>query len=185
MFKRLGAFFLDVLEVVVFAAAFFLFLYLLVFQPHKINGSSMLPNFHDSEYLLTDKVTYRFREPQRGDIIVFKAPEIEGEEYIKRIIGLPAEKVLISESRLYINGEVLEEKYLVTQEITSSGSFLEENVTITVPEDKYFVMGDNRQHSSDSRMWGFVPKKDITGKAWFVYWPIKYFGTVEAVPYNL
>src|SRR3989337_1808456 len=91
--KRLGAFFLDVLEVIVFAVAIFLFLYLLVLQPHKIKGASMEPNFPNGEYLLTDKVTYRFREPERGDVIVFEAPGTNGEEFIKRIIGLPGEQI--------------------------------------------------------------------------------------------
>ncbi|MFC1624997.1 signal peptidase I [Patescibacteria group bacterium] len=185
MFKRLGAFFLDVLEVVVFAIAFFLFLYLLVFQPHKIKGASMDPNFKDAEYLLTDKVSYRFGEPKRGDVIVFKAPGLEGEEFIKRIIGLPGEEVSINENKIYINGNILDEKYLTPDKYTSGGIFLSEGNTLTVPEESYFVMGDNRQHSSDSRSWGFVPKKDIGGKAWFIYWPISDLGTVKAINYNL
>lgn len=176
---------MDILEVVVFAIAFFLFLYLLVFQPHKIKGSSMDPNFKDAEYLLTDKVSYRFNEPKRGDVIVFKAPGLEGEEFIKRIIGLPNEEISIKENRIYINNKVLEEKYLPKDKYTGSGAFLEEGKTVKIPADYYFVMGDNRQHSSDSRSWGFVPKNDISGKAWFVYWPIKDIGTVSAINYNL
>lgn len=185
LFKRLGAFFLDILEVVVFAIAFFLFLYLLVFQPHKIKGSSMDPNFKDGEYLLTDKVTYRFNEPKRGDVIVFKAPGLEGEEFIKRIIGLPGEEISISQSNIYIDGKVLNEKYIGPDKFTGSGAFLTENENVLVPEGNYFVVGDNRPHSSDSRSWGFVPKEDISGKAWFVYWPINMLGTVEKVNYNL
>jgi len=185
LLKRLGAFFLDILEVIVFAIAFFLFLYLLVFQPHKIKGSSMDPNFKDAEYLLTDKVTYRFNEPKRGDVIVFKAPGLEGEEYIKRIIGLPGEKISISQNKIYINGKILNEDYIGPDKFTSPNAFLEEGKTIKIPEDNYFVMGDNRPHSSDSRSWGFVPKNDISGRAWFVYWPISILGTVEKVNYNL
>ncbi|MBU2036455.1 signal peptidase I [Patescibacteria group bacterium] len=185
LLKRLGAFFLDILEVVVFAIAFFLFLYLLVFQPHKIKGASMDPNFKDAEYLLTDKVTYRFNEPKRGDVIVFKAPGLEGEEFIKRIIGLPGETISVSQNTIYVNGEVLSEKYIGFDKYTSSGAFLEEGKTIKIPEDNYIVMGDNRPHSSDSRSWGFVPKNDISGRAWFVYWPISILGTVEKVNYNL
>lgn len=185
LLKRLGAFFLDVLEVVVFAIAFFLFLYLLVFQPHKIKGASMDPNFKDAEYLLTDKVSYRFGEPQRGDVIVFKAPGLEGEEFIKRIIGLPKEKISIKENRVYINGNILEEKYLTSDKYTGGGTFLSDAKEIVIPEGSYFVMGDNRPHSSDSRSWGFVPREDINGKAWFVYWPISEMGTVKATNYNL
>ena len=184
MLKRLGAFFLDVLEIVVFAIAFFLFLYLLVFQPHKIKGASMEPNFHDGQYLLTDKVTYRIREPKRGDVIVFKAPGLEGEEFIKRIIGIPSEKISIKESKVYLNNKLLEEEYLPSDRLSVGSLFLNEGETLTVPEDQYFVMGDNRQHSSDSRSWGFVPKDDISGRAWFIYWPINTIGTVEAVSYS-
>jgi signal peptidase I len=183
--KRLGAFFLDILEVIVFAIAFFLFLYLLVFQPHKIKGSSMDPNFKDAEYLLTDKVTYRFNEPKRGDVIVFKAPGLEGEEFIKRIIGLPGEEISLSQSVIYINGKPLTEGYIGSDKYTGPGAFLDENNTIKIPEDNYFVLGDNRPHSSDSRSWGFVPKKDISGKAWFIYWPIDKMGTVAGINYNI
>ena len=87
LLKRLTAFFLDITEVVVFAIAIFLFVYLLILQPHKIKGDSMVPNFLDGEYLLTDKITYRIREPARGDVVVFEAPGAGGDEFIKRIIG--------------------------------------------------------------------------------------------------
>jgi signal peptidase I len=184
MFKRLGAFFLDILEVIVFAIAIFLFLYLLVFQPHKIKGASMDPNFQDGEFLLTDKVTYRFRAPKRGDVIVFKAPLAEGEEYIKRIIGLPGETVLVKNNKIYINGKVIDEIYIGPNVVTDGNAFLAEGATTTVPADSYFVLGDNRSHSSDSRAWGFVPKKDINGRAWLIYWPIKKAGVVPAFSYN-
>lgn len=179
MLKRLGAFFLDILEVVFFAVAIFLFVYLTVLQPHKIKGASMEPNFPDGEYLLTDKVTYRFNEPQRGDVVVFKAPVGEGDEFIKRIIGLPGEKVTLKSNHIYINGKPLEESYLDKNLQTSGGFFLSEGATITVPEGKYFVLGDNRPHSSDSRSWGVIEKKVITGRAWLIYWPISKIGLVK------
>jgi signal peptidase I len=99
MLKKLGAFFLDIIEVVVFAVAIFLFVYLLILQPHKIKGDSMQPNFPDGEFLLADKITYRLREPKRGDVIVFQAPVAPDEEYIKRIIGLPGESVKVLSGR--------------------------------------------------------------------------------------
>ncbi|OGM56928.1 signal peptidase I [Candidatus Woesebacteria bacterium RIFCSPHIGHO2_12_FULL_46_16] len=184
MFRRLGAFFLDILEVIVFAVAIFLFIYLLVLQPHKIKGASMDPNFFDGEYLLTDKVTYRFGEPKRGDVIVFKAPTGNGDEFIKRIIGLPGEKVSVKSGKMYINEKVLEEKYLDASLITSAGYFLQEDQSVSVPEGEYFVLGDNRPHSSDSRAWGFIAKKKITGRAWLIYWPLKSAGIVKKVNYN-
>ncbi len=185
MIKRLGAFFLDVIEVVVLAVAIFLITYLLILQPHKIKGISMEPNFPNGEYLLTDKVSYRFGEPKRGDIIVFKAPSQPDEEFIKRIIGLPGEKISIKNGRIYINGILLEEKYLASDIYTSAGSFLTENNSVTISANEYFVLGDNRDHSSDSRAWGFVPKKSIVGRAWLVYWPPKSAGVVRRPHYNL
>src|SRR3989337_4095647 len=155
MLKSLGLFFLDILEVVVFAVAIFLFVYLLVMQPHKIKGASMEPNFPDGEFLLTDKVTYRFNEPKRGDIIVFKARPTYEYEFIKRIIGLPGEQVSVNNGRVYINDELLDEPYLDRQLITSSGNFLSEGKAILVPHDKYLVFGDNRPYSYDSSALGF------------------------------
>lgn len=183
--KRLGAFFLDVLEVIVFAVAIFLFLYLLVLQPHKIKGASMEPNFPNGEYLLTDKVTYRFGEPKRGDVIVFKAPTGDGEEYIKRIIGLPGEKIAVRNGQVILNGKELDEKYIPEISPTYGGAFLQENETFTIPEGHYFVLGDNRPHSSDSRSWGTITKDKITGRAWLVYWPPKNAGVVHKKSYNL
>ncbi|KKU48248.1 MAG: Signal peptidase I [Candidatus Woesebacteria bacterium GW2011_GWF2_46_8] len=183
MFKRLGAFFLDIIEVIVFAVAIFLFVYLLIMQPHKIKGASMHPNFPDGEYLLTDKVSYRFGEPNRGDVVVFKAPTNNGEEFIKRIIGLPGERVSIKNGKIYINEELLEEKYLDPTVYSSAGNFLQEGATVVIPGGEYFVLGDNRSHSSDSRAWGSVEKKEITGRAWLVYWPPKSAGVVVKEKY--
>lgn len=95
LFQRLGSFFLDILQVVVFAVSIFLFVYLLILQPHKIKGASMEPNFHDGEFLLTDKLSYRFGNPGRGDVVVFKAPPDDHDEFIKRIIGLPGDLVMV------------------------------------------------------------------------------------------
>jgi signal peptidase I len=184
MLRRLGAFFLDILEVIVFAIAIFLFIYLLVLQPHKIKGDSMQPNFPNGEYLLTDKVSYRFGEPERGDVVVFEPPGSDGEEYIKRIVGLPGEELSVQDGKLYINGNMLAESYISETLKTSGGAFLNENDTVTVPSDNYFVLGDNRIASSDSRMWGFVKKDKITGRAWIIYWPPPKVGLVEKVTYG-
>lgn len=185
LLKRLTAFFLDILEVVVFAIAIFLFVYLLVLQPHKIKGQSMEPNFEDGEYLLTDKITYRLKEPKRGDVIVFEAPGANGEEFIKRIIGLPGERLSLANGKIYINGEPLIEKYIPENITTEGGPFLREGVEIQVPQDSYFVLGDNRRASFDSRSWGFVTKDKITGRAWLVYWPPDVAGVIDAASYEV
>lgn len=178
--KRIGTFFLDILEVIVSAIAIFLFVYLLILQPHKIKGASMEPNFSDSEYLLTDKLTYRFREPKRGEVIIFEAPGANGEEFIKRIIGLPGERVSINDGYYYIDGKKLDESYIPKTVLTYPNIFLKSGQEITVPPNSYFVSGDNRTASSDSRMWGFITKDKITGKAWFIYWPLKNMGLITA-----
>lgn len=187
MFHRLGSFFLDILEVVVLAFAIFLFSYLLLFQPHKIDGRSMEPNFHDKEFLLTDKVQYKIlkKNPARGEVIVFTPPTERDKEFIKRIIGLPGETVSIKESKVLINGTELEEKYLRPGDLTAGATFLAEGQDVTVPENQFFVLGDNRPNSADSRYFGFVPMKDIIGRAWFVYWPPGDIRGVAKVSYNL
>src|SRR3990170_6232703 len=123
LLRRISGFFIDLSEVVVFAIAIFLFIYLLVMQPHKIKGSSMEPNFSDGEYLLTDKISYRFGEPQRGDVVVFVAPGTQNEEFIKRIIGLPGDRVSLKDGKVYVNDNLLDEGYIPPTFITFGGSF--------------------------------------------------------------
>lgn len=182
---KVGKFIFDTIQVLVFAMSIFAFIYLLILQPHKINGLSMMPNFPDKEFLLTDKVTYRYKDPQRGDVIVFKPPTNKEEEFIKRIIGLPGDTVKIDNGKVYINGILLVEEYIASDVYTAGGFFLREGLTTEVKTDSYFVMGDNRPHSSDSREWGLISEKDITGRAWVVYWPISNAGTVELPIYNI
>ena len=181
--KKLGSFVMELLQVVVFAISIFLFIYLLILQPHKIKGASMEPNFHDGEYLLTDKVSYRLGEPTRGDVVVFKAPPTYNDEFIKRIIVLPGETMRVQGGKIYVDDHELEEKYLPEGTVVVPGSFATEGRSITVPEDSYFVLGDNRDHSLDSRNLGPIERQYITGRAWFVYWPISQAGTVRTPVY--
>lgn len=171
LIRRLGGFLIDVIQTVVLALAIFLIVYLFLLQPHQVRGQSMDPSFSDGEYLLTDKLSYRFGQPKRGDVVVFAAPPNEKEDFIKRIVGLPGERVGIRDGKVYINGEVISEGYLAQDTLTPPGSFLEEGKEVTIAAGEYFVIGDNRLHSSDSRAWGPVPKKNLVGRAWFVYWP--------------
>jgi signal peptidase I len=183
LLKRLGVFFLDILQVVVFAVSIFLFVYLLVMQPHKIKGSSMEPNYHDGEFLLTDKVTYRFNPPKRGDVVVFKAPPDGHDEFIKRIIGIPNDQVMISNGRVFVNGKALNERYLPDNNHTFPGVFATEGRVLTVPANSYFVLGDNREHSFDSRNFGFIDRSKITGRAWLIYWPLDRAGIIKIASY--
>ena len=133
-------------------------------QPHRVRGESMVPNFADSELLLTEKVTYRLYKPARGDVIVFKAPGPRNADFIKRIIGLPGENVKIEGGVISINNQKLLEPY-ETQQTQSS-------INVTLGDNQYFVLGDNRGSSSDSRVFGPIAKDSIRGRAWLVYFPI-------------
>lgn len=186
---------MDVIEFFVSTATVAILIYLLVTQPHQVNGSSMYPNFHDGEFLLTDKLTYKFRLPQRGDVVVFTAPPAAhcptglNCDFIKRIIALPGERIKIENRKIYINGEHLVEPYLSTEVVTNSGStvksFLPEGVEQTVPANNYLMMGDNRIASSDSRDWGVVERNKIVGKAWLRYWPPAVAGVLAFEPATL
>ncbi len=143
----------------------------------------MEPNFHDGEFILTDKLSYRFSPPQRGDVIIFQAPINPDQDFIKRVIALPGEKVKVEKGHVYIDGRQLSETYLPAQTIVNPGAFIREGQQITVERDNYFVLGDNRNHSSDSREWGLVPKKDLVGKAFLRYWPLNKLGLLPKVSY--
>jgi signal peptidase I len=183
IFAIIGAFLLDIVEIVVIALAMFVVMYIFLFQPHQVRGLSMYPTFYDSDYLLTDKLTYRLAQPKRGEVIIFKAPNNEEYDYIKRIIGLPGETVKVSNNHVYINDKVLDEPYLPSTYQTFGGKFWQEGQSIPVPDGQYFVLGDNREHSSDSREWGPVPRANIIGKAWVRYWPPSRAGIIPSVTY--
>jgi len=183
IFKKVGGFFLDIIETFVIALAMFVLMYLFLFQPHQVKGNSMYPNFHDQEYLLTDKITYRLSQPERGDVVIFKAPKNEEYDYIKRIIALPGESVKVEDCRVFINNKVLEEPYLTSDVCTSAGRFLRSGQSLTLGENEYLVFGDNRPFSSDSRDWGIVPRENIIGKAWWRYWPLDRLGFIRDVEY--
>ena len=139
----------------------------------------MYPNFHDGEYLLTDKISYRLNTPTRGDVVVFKAPRNEDYDYIKRIIGLPGETIRVQDGKVFINNITLEENYLPQEYVTSGGTYWQTGKNIVLLPDEYFVLGDNRSHSSDSREWGVVPKANIVGKAFLRYWPTDRFDLIK------
>lgn len=141
-------------------------------QATRVEGQSMEPNLHDNERLIIEKVSYRFRQPERGDIVVIRSPQSGTAPLIKRVIGLPGEIVEIKLNRVYINGEPLEEPYL---EQPTPGTMSPR----LVPEDHVFVLGDNRRASNDSRFFGMVPYEDILGRAWFCYWPLDCLGVIR------
>lgn len=188
MMRALTAFFIDIIETVVIAVAIFITVYLFLLQPHQVKGESMVPTFHPDEYILTDKLSYRFHEPERGDVIVFRAPQNQAIDFIKRIIGLPGEKVKLSGGKIIIinaknpSGLSLNEPY-TKGEPTREGTTLKEGQELTVPAGEFFVLGDNRTHSSDSREFGTVSKSLIIGRAWLRYWPPPQISFVQQVQY--
>lgn len=186
--KKIGAFFLDIIQTIVLALSVFVVIYLFLLQPHQVKGNSMYPNFHNGEFLLTDKISYRFGEPRRGDVIIFKAPpsepcaEIEC-EYIKRIVGTPGDIIKVVDGKIYANNQILAELYLPKGFTTSPGSFLRENTEIKIPEDEYLPLGDNRNQSRDGREFGTIPRANIIGKAWLRYWPFNKVGIIRRITY--
>lgn len=168
----------EFVEAFVISASVFVVVYLFLMQPHQVKGSSMFPTFKDKEYLLTDKVTYKTRQPMDGDVVVFKAPTNEDYDFIKRIIATPGQTVMLKEGKVFVDGEMLDEFYLPKEYITSPGQFLHEGEEYVVQADEVMTFGDNRDHSSDSRDWGPVPYRNIVGKVFFRYWPTSVVGLV-------
>lgn len=152
----------DILETLVLSVVLFVGVNL-VSARIRVDGESMEPTLQTGEYVIINRLSYKFGSPQRGDIIVFHFPRDPREEYIKRVIGLPGDQVEVKNGTVYINGQALDESYLDVK-TDYAGSW-------KVPEGQLFVLGDNRNNSSDSHDWGTVPMDYVVGKAILVYWP--------------
>lgn len=167
-------------KIVVISLAIIIPIRYFLFQPFFVRGASMEPNFEDGEYLVIDEISYRFHEPERGDVIVFRYPMDSSQYYIKRIVALPGEVIRIEEGKIMIfskenpSGVILEESYL-----SEESKFTPGNLEINLDENDYFVLGDNRQASSDSRRWGAVPRHYIVGRAWIRAWPFNRVGILH------
>ena len=145
-----------------------------LWQPVKVEGTSMLPQLADEQRIFVDKLVYRIENIERGDVIVFRFPEDVKRSYIKRVVGLPGETVELLTGTVHIDGKALPEPY-VPQRYRDRAS----HPPVTVPDGAYYVLGDHRNTSNDSRTWGTVDKNFITGKAVFAYWPPERFGVVQ------
>ncbi|OGC50215.1 signal peptidase I [candidate division WWE3 bacterium RIFCSPHIGHO2_01_FULL_40_23] len=156
----------------------------LLIEPEQIFGVSMEPALKNAERVLADKIFYKRGSLKRGDIVVFKSVEDNKSVFVKRVIGLPGESLMIKEDKINIfndvnpQGFILEEKYLKDSIKTYSGSFLEERKILKIPAEAYIVLGDNRFKSIDSREWGFLPEEKIIGKIIFRHWPPNRFGFI-------
>lgn len=175
-FSNLSGYAVEFFETIVIFGAIFASIYLFVAQFHKVSGNSMVPTFHTGDYLITEKVSYRFRDPKHGEIVVLQNPKDESQDFIKRIIAVPGDTIEIKNNNLYINNQLSEENYLPADTPTRSGAFVTEGQLIKVGANQYFVFGDNREHSSDSRDWGPVTKEEIIGRAFFRYYPVPDIG---------
>lgn len=157
-----GRFFLDIIETLALAAVLFLGINA-VSARVRVDGFSMIPTLEDGEFVLVSKVNYRFGDVERGDIIVFHFPMDPKQELIKRVIGLPGDTISVQNGMVSVNGQTLSEPYIAAAP-AYSGNW-------TVPDGQLFVLGDNRNDSSDSHSWGFLPFEKVVGKAVVIYWP--------------
>jgi signal peptidase I len=160
----------DILETLLLSVVLF-FLINAVSARIRIDGSSMEPNLHHGEFVIVSKVNYKLGEPERGDIVVFDFPRNITQEYIKRVIGLPGEEITIKDGQVFVNGVALTEPYL-KMEPRYEGEWI-------VQEDELFVLGDNRNNSSDSHNWGMVPMENVVGEALLIYWPPNSWGLIN------
>ncbi len=173
--SALRLFVFDFVKVFVIAVAIIVPIRWFLFQPFVVTGDSMLPNYEDGNYLIIDEITYRFREPQRGEVVVMRFPNDQSQFFIKRIVGLPGERIAIEEGQVVIfNGQeskglVLEEGYLPRDNITFG------NIDRNLGPNEYFVLGDNRLSSSDSRIWGTLPRQNIVGRVYIRLFPLRKF----------
>lgn len=157
-----------------FSISISLFIILFVYQPVKVEGGSMEPGLQDQERIFINKLAYRLEDIQRGDIVVFRYPRDTHKSFIKRVVGLPGDRVRVYDGQVYLNGQLTSEPY-VPEEYLDSRSYPE----VKVPEDSYFVLGDHRCMSDDSRDFGPVHRSYIYGKAVFGYWPMEKVGVLH------
>jgi len=167
--KEFTIFLLDALKILLIALAIVIPVRMLLFQPFVVKGNSMEPNYHSADYLIIDEVSFKMRSPQRGEVIVFNYPKDPSQRYIKRIIALPGETIEIRNGEVFISmnsgSEVkVDESLYITDKVREEWKTGLSYGPATLGENDYFVMGDNRNYSSDSRKWGFVPMKNIVGR---------------------
>ena len=176
----------EIFKVVVISLAIILPVRYFLIKPFYVKGASMEPNFYDHEYLIIDEISYRFQEPQRGDIVVFRYPNDPRQYFIKRIVGLPNETIKIMGGTIYIinanhpDGTPLEETYLPAG-LSTSGS-----IEVTLSADQYYVLGDNRTSSLDSRAFGPLSRSEVVGRVLWRGWPVERIGLISQAPeYNI
>lgn len=179
-------FIFELIKVIIISAAIVLPVRYFLIQPFLVKGASMEPTFFEKDYLIINEITYRIGEPDRGDVVVLKYPNDPSQYFLKRIIGLPNETVEIRDGKVFIHNELnpegieLDEHYYLSEDVSTFG--LKE---VMLKDDEYFVMGDNRSFSLDSRTFGSVDEEFIVGRAWVRGWPFSRFGVIDQVEYDI
>ncbi|MFA7701894.1 MAG: signal peptidase I, partial [Patescibacteria group bacterium] len=175
---------LEFFKIVIISLVIILPIRYFIVQPFYVKGASMEPTFHDHQYLIIDEISYRFHEPARGDIVVFRYPQNPQEYFIKRIIALPGERVEVRDGSVYVYNDKYPEGFVLDENVYLADSVktydLSEEI-VTLQSDEYFVLGDNRNASKDSRSFGAVNKSFLTGRVMFRGWPFNQI-TVFATP---
>ena len=171
----------EVVETVAVAVIAVILVRTFIAQPFLVSGSSMEPNFKDGDYLLVDELAYRFREPVRGEVVVFKYPGDHKTYYIKRIIGLPGERVVVNGDSVSVYGT--DGKKIELNEPYIAEMSIQKDIDETLSENEYFVMGDNRDFSYDSRSWGPLTRADVTGLVKFRLWPVSAISSFKPAIY--
>ena len=172
----------EVLKIVIIALLIVVPIRYFLFQPFFVRGQSMEPNFENGDYLIIDEISYRFGSPQRGEVVVFQYPQNPSQRYIKRIVGLPGETVEVEDGKVVIfnleGSQILDESNYLPVSCQTPG-----DVRVSLNEDEYFVLGDNRASSADSRSWGDLPRENIVGRVLFRAWPFTALAKFEAPAY--
>ena len=174
--KKVLIFIWETAKIVVISLAIIIPIRYYLIQPFFVRGASMTPNFDNGQYLVVNEINYRFEKPERGQVIIFKYPLNPSQYYIKRIIGLPGETVEIKNGQVFVyNTNTLEEIDLDESDYLPQGMTTKGNIKVELNQEEYFVLGDNRQASSDSRQWGVLPRENIIGFVWIRAWPFDSF----------
>lgn len=176
--KSIINFIMDILETVVFVGSLFIVVYLFVAQPNQVKGASMDPTFATGDYIFTSKVAYKMRAYHRGDVVVFKSPHNPDIEYIKRIIGVPGDVVMVKDNEVFVNGRQLKEDYIAAKTNLWEGGFSKNGEGTKVADGMLFVMGDNRPRSSDSREFGPITQESVIGHVFYRYFPPNKMGAI-------
>lgn len=171
--KKFFTYLLDFAEIVLIAVTLFIIVYLFVAQLLEVTGNSMYPTFKDKEQIIAEKVSVKLKELERGEIIIVKSPKDTSRLLIKRVIGLPGERIMVKGGKVFINGGELYEPYLPESTKTYEGSLVKEGLEYQIANESYFVLGDNREQSSDSREYGTFPNELVVGRGVIVYYPLK------------